>query len=155
MTGWCSAAGAGSGQGNLLSADPLAAVEIAASLLEQHPDPVIRAIGAWLAAYPAELLAELGVENGVVTARRDQLLRQARLSASRLARELGHYRGTAWAARDRYAAANPYPAGNLRATLWLVLKLRDRDISRRQLERILRNRDTRGLEMSGGSGVVG
>jgi hypothetical protein len=41
--------------GNLLSADPLAAVEIAAALLEQHPDPVIRAIGAWLAAYPAPI----------------------------------------------------------------------------------------------------
>jgi hypothetical protein len=119
--------------------DPLAAIEAAAAALGEHEDLAVRRVGAWLASFPSELLAEFSVENGATVARRDELLRRTRLSASRLAREIRHYRGTAWAARDRHAAANPYAAEDLRSTMWRVLKIRDRDIGRRQIDRILRH----------------
>jgi hypothetical protein len=123
----------------LTGADPLGAIETAAAALAEHDDPDVRRVGAWLASFPAELLTEFRLENGAAVARRDELLRQIRLPPARLARELAHYRGTAWAARDRHAAANPYAAEDLRSTMWRVLKIRDRDIGRRQIDRILRH----------------
>ena len=120
-----------------MSADPLAAIEAAAAALAGHSDPTVRQVGAWLWTFPAGLLDALGADNGRTIARRDDLLRQTRLPARRLAQQLAHYRGTAWA-RDRFATSCPYSTGDLRAALWGILKIRDRDIGKRQIERILR-----------------
>ena len=75
---------------------PLNAIETAATVLGGHDDRAIRAIGAWLATSPAQLLAELGFANGVgqsarqaaAVARRDELLRNVRLPAAQLLADL-------------------------------------------------------------------
>jgi hypothetical protein len=125
--------------------DPIGAVDDAAATLLRHANSDVRRVGAWLATYPGGLLDHLGLTAGSCIARRDELLRQTRLPAGRLARELRHYRGTAWAARDRHAATNPYETGDLRSTLWRALTIRDRDLGKRQLERILRHPRTRNV----------
>jgi hypothetical protein len=133
-----------------LTADPRAADAEAVVALTRHPDAEVRRIAG-------ELLAALGMENGstrrsAAIARRDALLRKIRLPTGRLARELAHYRGTAWL-RDRDRATNPYSAANVQANFWRVLKLVDRDIGRRQLERILRHPGSGNVAANGRSRV--
>jgi hypothetical protein len=126
------------------SADLLGAVETAAALLGGHDDPAVRAIGGWLASYPAELLAELGFANGVghsarqaaAIARRDELLRSVRLPASRLLAELSAYRANRWP-RDRIKDRCPYPPEDRREAYWRALRLVDRPLGLRRLRQIV------------------
>jgi len=129
---------------NNLSADPLDAVEMAAAMLADDPDPAIRAIGAWLSSYPAELLAELGLANGVgwaarqaaALAKRDELLRGVRLPATRLFAELEAYRSRCWQ-RDRVRVHCPYGAEDHRSVYWHAFRLVDRPLGLRRLRQIV------------------
>jgi hypothetical protein len=105
----------------------LDALAKAADVLLRHEDEEVRTIGAWLAGDGGGRAAAL--------AQRDAILRSLRLPAPRLAAELRRYRGNAWR-RDRGKADCPYPAGDLRASLWRVLMLSDRDLTERQIRRI-------------------
>jgi len=114
-------------------------------VLAEHGDPAIRAIGAWLASYPAELLAALGFANGVgksarqaaAMARRDEILRNdVRLPVLQLAAELSAYRAHRWP-RDRVQDRCPYPLEDRRAAYWRAFRLVDRPLGLRRLRQIV------------------
>jgi hypothetical protein len=127
--------------------DPLASIDEAAGLLSASADCEVRKIGRWVSSLPPGLLEHLGFENApgrsarleVRLARRDELLRGLKLPAGRLAADLGKYRSSAWA-RDRLKVDCPYPQQDRRATFYRILRLVDRDLSRRQVARILGHR---------------
>lgn len=56
--------------------------------------------------------------------------------ADRLAAEICRYRAGGWL-RDRLAGENPHPPGSRRAALWAILAAVDRDLSPRQVRRLL------------------
>jgi hypothetical protein len=94
---------------------------------------------------PGELLAHLGLANGpgrsigleLRLTRRDALVRSLKLSSARLSSELSRYRTIAWVL-DRTKDDNPYQAGDRRSKFFQILKITDRDLSARQVRRILR-----------------
>lgn len=72
---------------------------------------------------------------------RDALLRQAAAffptaPATRLAAKLSRYRALTWP-RTRLAAQDPHLPDTVESQLWQALKLVDRDLSRRQVARII------------------
>jgi hypothetical protein len=115
-----------------------------------HPNPLVGAIGEWLAAGgDAALFVHVsGVENArghsarleAARRRRDTALRKAAVvggyDAAELSAEYGRYRSTAWL-RDRQKPENPYRSGSVRALLFVALRAVDRDLGARQLARIL------------------
>jgi hypothetical protein len=127
------------------ASDPVAIVDRVAAVFADHPDPDVRAVAHWLQGYPTELLAHLGLSNGTgysarqaaALAKRDFLLRGLKLPAGRLSSDLSGYRGNGWI-RDRLAEVCPYGSGDRKATFWAILRLSDRDLSARQVRRILR-----------------
>jgi hypothetical protein len=126
-----------------MSADPLAVVELAAAALASHPDLEVRAIGAWLATCPAELLAWLGAENSagrsarqaVLLARRDEIIRRIRLPTSRLARDLAQYHSDCWP-RHRLLDLCPYAPQDPRSQYWQLLRLVPRPPGLRRIHQI-------------------
>ena len=63
--------------------DPIQAIGEAASVLAEHPDPAVQAIGGWLTTWPAELISALtetensaghSVRVEAILARRNELL---------------------------------------------------------------------------------
>jgi hypothetical protein len=134
-----------------MSGDAIEAIGTAAALLAEHSDPTVQAVGGWLLdAWPAELIEALtGLENSVGRSVRDEILLARRNTLERklgetaspvpLAKELERYYTDVWLPRDRVKAANPYPAGDRRAALWQIYRLRPQPVSLQYLRVILRN----------------
>jgi hypothetical protein len=121
------------------------AIALIEALATAHEDRHVRALAA-------ELLRVLARDHGydfrTCIAERDRLLREIGLSPDRMSTVLRSYRADVWP-RTRLFAENPHPPGSLRWRLWAALAAVDRDLSPRQLRRILRPVD---LQMSAGLG---
>jgi hypothetical protein len=127
------------------AADPIELIGSAAAVLAEYPG--LAPIAEHLLSYPADLIEQLtGAENStgrsvrdaILLARRNTLLRRLGETASptRLAGELNSYYTTAWR-HDRTKVTNPYQAGDRRATLWSIFRLRPQAISLRHVRVIL------------------
>jgi hypothetical protein len=131
----------------------LSRLDAAASVLTDHHDPAVQAIGAWLAAGArGDLIRYLaaGSDDGlarlaVAVAERNRLLQAMAQSLGDLSiaeqarvlyQGLSRYRAAGWRI-ERDKAANPHQPSSTRAVFWDVLRLRDRHLSGRQIRKIL------------------
>jgi hypothetical protein len=130
-------------------ADAIEAIGTAATVLAEHGDPAVQAVGAWLSRLPGDLVLHLAeVENGVgisarrqlVLAKRDEILRgiSGYASIARLAKDIDAYWTRCWS-RDRTLRKNPYPAGDNRAKFFDMFRLHPAPLSRSQIYTIVRS----------------
>lgn len=126
--------------------DPRAALTLAARILRDHPDIGVQAVGDMLADRVGPD-GDPGLQLGVAVAIRDRLLRRFAArefsempaiahQARAIAVLYGRFRAAGWLL-NRAKAANPYPADSRHACFWALSRLLDRDLSERQLRRVL------------------
>ena len=115
-------------------------ITAAVAALSAHEDQRVRAAAAEL----LRALGGAGIDYADRLAERNRLLAETGLPPAILNRQLSRYRGTVWP-RTRLFNRCPHEPQTTTWHFWHALALIDRDVSERQLRRIIR---TSALEMS-------